>query len=38
MNNFISVHDVTDIDSLVRSALAYKADPSGIKVWALTKE
>jgi len=27
MNNFISVHDVTDIDSLVRSALAYKADP-----------
>jgi N-succinyl-L-ornithine transcarbamylase len=27
MNNFISVHDVGDIDSLVRSALAYKADP-----------
>ena len=27
MNNFISVHDVNDIDSLVRSALAYKADP-----------
>ena len=27
MQNFISVHDVTDIDQLVRSALAYKADP-----------
>jgi N-succinyl-L-ornithine transcarbamylase len=27
MKNFISVHDVGDIDSLVRSALAYKADP-----------
>ena len=27
MKNFISAHDVTDIDSLVRSALAYKADP-----------
>jgi len=27
MRNFISVHDVKDIDSLVRSALAYKADP-----------
>jgi N-succinyl-L-ornithine transcarbamylase len=27
MRNFISVHDVDDIDSLVRSALAYKADP-----------
>lgn len=27
MKNFISVHDVSDIDSLVRSALAYKADP-----------
>jgi N-succinyl-L-ornithine transcarbamylase len=27
MNNFISAHDVTDIDSLVRSALDYKADP-----------
>jgi N-succinyl-L-ornithine transcarbamylase len=27
MNNFISAHDVTDIDRLVQSALAYKADP-----------
>jgi N-succinyl-L-ornithine transcarbamylase len=27
MKNFISVHDVGDIDRLVRSALAYKADP-----------
>jgi N-succinyl-L-ornithine transcarbamylase len=27
MRNFISVHDVTDIDKLVRSALAYKANP-----------
>lgn len=27
MNHFISVHDVKDIDGLIRSALAYKADP-----------
>ncbi|MBS1602057.1 MAG: acetylornithine carbamoyltransferase [Bacteroidetes bacterium] len=27
MKNFISAHDVKDIDGLVRSALAYKADP-----------
>jgi N-succinyl-L-ornithine transcarbamylase len=27
MKNFISVHDVSDIDGLIRSALAYKADP-----------
>jgi N-succinyl-L-ornithine transcarbamylase len=27
MRNFISAHDVTNIDSLVRSALAYKANP-----------
>jgi N-succinyl-L-ornithine transcarbamylase len=27
MNNFISVHDVTNIDALVQKALAYKADP-----------
>jgi N-succinyl-L-ornithine transcarbamylase len=27
MKNFISVHDVTDINALVRKALAYKADP-----------
>ncbi|MCX6297901.1 MAG: N-acetylornithine carbamoyltransferase [Bacteroidetes bacterium] len=27
MKNFISVHDVTDINALVKKALAYKADP-----------
>src|SRR4051812_7372075 len=27
MKNFISVHDVHDIDALVKKALAYKADP-----------
>jgi len=27
MKNFISAHDVADIDGLVRQALAYKADP-----------
>lgn len=27
MNNFISAHDVTNIDALVKKALAYKADP-----------
>jgi N-succinyl-L-ornithine transcarbamylase len=27
MQNFISVHDVTNIPALVQSALAYKADP-----------
>lgn len=27
MKNFISVHDVQDIDSLVKKALSYKADP-----------
>lgn len=27
MKNFISVHDVTDIDALVQKALAYKANP-----------
>ncbi|HEV2354534.1 MAG TPA: acetylornithine carbamoyltransferase [Puia sp.] len=27
MDNFVSAHDVTDIDRLVRSALAYKVDP-----------
>jgi len=27
MNNFISVHDVTDIDALVQKALAYKKEP-----------
>src|SRR5215213_9901878 len=28
MKNFISVHDVTDINALVLKALAYKSDPS----------
>jgi N-succinyl-L-ornithine transcarbamylase len=27
MRNFISVHDVTNIDAMVQKALAYKADP-----------
>src|SRR6201990_2484225 len=27
MKNFISAHDVSDIDGLLKSALAYKADP-----------
>src|ERR1041385_1414872 len=27
MKNFISVHDVTDIDAMVQKALAYKAEP-----------
>ena len=27
MKQFISVHDVTNIDALVQKALAYKADP-----------
>ena len=27
MKNFISVHDVTDIDALVQKALACKANP-----------
>jgi len=27
MKNFISAHDVTNIDDLVQKALAYKADP-----------
>lgn len=27
MQNFISVHDVSDLDELVKQALAYKADP-----------
>ncbi|HEV3325231.1 MAG TPA: acetylornithine carbamoyltransferase [Puia sp.] len=32
MKNFISAHDVADIDSLVRAALAYKADPLKDKI------
>ena len=27
MKNFVSVHDVDNIDALVKKALAYKADP-----------
>src|ERR1700754_1172115 len=27
MKNFISVHDVTNLDALIKKALAYKADP-----------
>ena len=27
MKNFVSVHDVSDIDALVQKALAYKANP-----------
>jgi N-succinyl-L-ornithine transcarbamylase len=37
MKNFISAHDVTDIDSLVQSALAYKADPFKDKSLGLNK-
>jgi N-succinyl-L-ornithine transcarbamylase len=32
MKNFISVHDVADIDALVAKALAYKADPFADKI------
>ena len=31
MKNFISVHDVSNIDALVQRALAFKADPFGSK-------
>lgn len=31
MKNFVSVHDVTDIDALVKKALAFKANPFGEK-------
>jgi N-succinyl-L-ornithine transcarbamylase len=37
MKNFISVHDVSSIDSLVRSALAYKANPYSDKSLGLNK-
>ena len=37
MKNFISVHDVSNIDSLVRSALAYKANPFSDKSLGLNK-
>jgi N-succinyl-L-ornithine transcarbamylase len=37
MKNFISVHDVSNIDSLIRSALAYKANPFSDKALGLNK-
>jgi N-succinyl-L-ornithine transcarbamylase len=37
MKNFISVHDVADIDSLVQKAIAYKADPMKDKALGLHK-
>ncbi len=37
MNNFISVHDVADIDALVQKALAYKKDPFKDKKTGLNK-
>ena len=37
MKNFISVHDVTDINALVQKALAYKADPLKDKLLGANK-
>jgi N-succinyl-L-ornithine transcarbamylase len=37
MKNFISAYDVKDIDSLVKSALAYKADPFKDKSLGMNK-
>ncbi len=37
MKNFISVHDVGDIDALVKKALAYKADPFRDKALGINK-
>src|ERR1700710_653117 len=37
MKNFISAHDVTDIDSLVRSALLYKVNPFADKMLGTNK-
>ena len=37
MRNFISVHDVPDIDGLVQKAIAYKADPMKDKAMGLHK-
>lgn len=37
MRNFTSVHDVTDIDDLVQTALGYKADPFKDKVLGTNK-
>ncbi len=37
MKNFISVHDVTDIDALVKKALLYKGDPFRDKLMGANK-
>jgi N-succinyl-L-ornithine transcarbamylase len=37
MKNFVSVNDVTDIDALVQSALAYKTDPFRDKLLGTNK-
>jgi len=37
MRNFVSVHDVTDIDALVKRALAYKANPFADKTIGTNK-
>ena len=37
MKNFVSVHDVTDIDALVKIALACKANPFGEKPLGINK-
>ena len=37
MKNFISVHDVDDIDALVQKAIAYKADPFKDKLLGMNK-
>lgn len=37
MRNFTSVHDVTDIDALVQTALGYKADPFKDKLLGTNK-
>ncbi len=37
MRNFTSVHDVTDMDALVQTALGYKADPFKDKVLGTNK-
>jgi N-succinyl-L-ornithine transcarbamylase len=38
MKNFISVHDVDNINALVAKALAYKAAPLSDKNWVPKKE
>jgi N-succinyl-L-ornithine transcarbamylase len=37
MKNFVSVHDVSNIDALVQKALAYKADPFTDKILGANK-